>query len=113
MNTKIKLLKIKYPDRLPCTIHINKNAIEYFGKESKRMLIPKTSNTSLILVYLRKLLKNKKISSTIGFFIFIKNPHTNTNILPQQTQMIEDLYKQYKNKNDILDLLISMENTFG
>lgn len=73
-------------------------------EQVKRIIVNKTLTVAQLLIFIR----NKvKLKSEQAMFIIVNDA------MPVANQMIGEIYDQYKNKDDCLDLLCLGENCFG
>ena len=101
MSTTLgKKLRNKYPDRIPIIF----NCKEDIEISKKKIIVPENISLSQVISIIRKYVSLKKHEALI---IFINNT------LPQASSNILTLYNEHKNEDDILDIKISKENTFG
>ena len=99
LSARARELAIKYPDRVP--VHVR--AVN--GELQNKYLIPKDMVLSSFMVILRKKI-NVKAHEAI--FVYIKN------VLPPNTMMFGELYKQFHDDKDgMIHMTWSRENTFG
>ena len=106
MDNKInsKSLMISHPNHRPIII-IPKNETTLSIKK-KRFLVPMDDTIGLFQIKFRKLMK--KLNENEALFIFTEN-----NTLLSSGELISTVYEKNKNKDGMLYLYISLENTFG
>jgi len=100
----------KFPDRIPVIILTKNSKLEKMLKKNK-FLVPYNLSVSYLLVTIRKQIK---LDSSSALFMFCDN------ILLSGTQILNEIYTEYKYKNNIrpcddnfLYITIEEENTFG
>jgi GABA(A) receptor-associated protein len=100
----------KFPDRIPVIILTKNSKLEKMLKKNK-FLVPSDLTVSYLLVNIRKQIK---LDSFSALFMFCDNS------LLSGTQTLNEIYKNYKHKNNIgpsddnfLYITIEEENTFG
>lgn len=97
-------LKNRYPDRIPIIIDRKNDNIPYIIKN--KFLVP-SDITFSEFIYLIK--KKIKVDFSKSIFIFTYD----SNILPQSSLFMNDIYINCKNDDGFLYLTYSLENTFG
>jgi GABA(A) receptor-associated protein len=95
-----KLLK-KYPDKVPV---IFLHATNSPSIDKKKFLIPRDLTISQLMYIVRK-----KIDITPEKALFLNI----NNFIPNSNMLISEAYELYKEKNGILYVTYSIENTFG
>ena len=98
---KYEKLKIKYPDKIPIIIETTDKSIIL---NKKKFLV----NKDIKFINFIGMLRNY-ISINSGQSIFA---NVYGNLIPS-SDTINDVYLKYQEKNDILIINISLENTFG
>jgi len=93
-------LREKHPDRIPI-IFESKKDIQLL---KTKMLIPSDSTIAQVMTIVRKYIKIKKCDA---LFLFIDN------IIPTNTETVGSLYEKHKNEDNLLEIIISKESTFG
>ena len=100
----------KFPDRIPVIILTKNSKLEKMLKKNK-FLVPYNLTISCLMVNVRKQIK---LDSSSALFMFCDN------ILLSGTQMLDEIYRNYKNKHNLrpcddnfLYITIEEENTFG
>jgi GABA(A) receptor-associated protein len=100
----------KFPDRIPVIVITNNSKLEKMLKKNK-FLVPYDLSVSSLLANIRS---QMKLDPSKALFIFCDNT------LLSGSQMINEVYKNYKCKNNIgarndnfLYITIEEENTFG
>jgi GABA(A) receptor-associated protein len=95
-----KLLK-KYPDKVP-VIFLNSSNSPFIDK--RKFLIPRDIIISQLIYIVRKKIN---LSPEKAIFLNINN------FMPSSNMLISEAYELYKEKNGILYITYSSENTFG
>jgi GABA(A) receptor-associated protein len=95
-----KLLK-KYPEKVP-VIFLTTSNIQSIDK--RKFLIPRDIRISELMYVIRK-----KINITPEKALFLNI----NNVMPSSNMLLSEAYELYKEKNGILYLTYSTENTFG
>jgi len=93
-------LKEKYPTRIPIIFTCTKN-IEL---SKSKMLIPEESTIAQVMTVLRKYIT---INKSEALFLFINNK------IPSSAEILSSIYEENKNADDLLEITITKENTFG
>jgi GABA(A) receptor-associated protein len=100
----------KFPDRIPVIVITNNSKLEKMLRKNK-FLVPYDLSVSSLLANIRS---QMKLDPSKALFIFCDNT------LLSGSQMINEVYKNYKYKNNIgagrdnfLYITIEEENTFG
>ena len=93
-------LREKYPDRIPIIFEPKKD-IQLL---KTKMLIPSDSTIAQVMTIIRKYTEIRKCDA---LFLFIDN------IIPTNTETIGSLYEKHKNEDNVLEIVISKESTFG
>lgn len=96
---KVDRLIEKYPNRVPVMCYKNKST-----KCEQKFIVPKDLTSAQFLYIMRRRIK---IDSKVALFLFINGE------IPPSTSTFNDLYEQYSDKNGILHVTYSEENTFG
>jgi GABA(A) receptor-associated protein len=95
-----KLIK-KYPDKVPVIFLSASNTPSI---DKKKFLIPRDLLISQLMYIIRK-----KINLTPEKALFLNI----NNFMPSSNMLISEAYELYKEKNGILYVIYSTENTFG
>lgn len=93
-------LREKHPDRIPIIFEPKKD-IQLL---KTKMLIPSDSTIAQVMTIVRKYIEIKKCDA---LFLFIDN------IIPTNTETVGSLYEKHKNEDNVLEIVISKESTFG
>ena len=95
-------IRIKYPNRIPIIVEVfSKNDIKL---DKSKYLVPFDFVIAQLLCIIKKRIY---MTSEAALFIFINN------LVPPATTTIGTLYKEHKDKDGFMYLVISLENTFG
>tara|TARA_A100001015_G_C14671517_1_gene587062 strand:- start:116 stop:472 length:357 start_codon:yes stop_codon:yes gene_type:complete len=102
-STKIKE---KYPNRIPIIVEklLERNSTDIPVLDKKKYLVPMDITVGQFTYILRKRIK---LAPEQALFLFV-----NDNI-PPSSQLIQEIYNQYKDTDNFLYILYSGENTFG
>jgi len=95
-----KLLK-KYPEKVPVIFLTGANIPSI---DKRKFLIPRDLRISELMYVIRKKIN---ISPEKALFLNINN------VMPSSNMLVSEAYELYKEKNGILYLTYSTENTFG
>jgi hypothetical protein len=93
-------MKGKYPTRIPIILHEGKGILLI----KKKFLVPEEMTLGNLMIILRKYINLK---DTEAMFAIINNE------LPPISDSLSSLYNKHKNKEDVLDIHIRKESTFG
>lgn len=99
---KIEKMLKKYPDKVPVIFRPSKISDSEISKQ--KFLVPRDITISE-LIYIVK--KRISIPPEKAIFIYIDT------IMPNLNSIVSENYEKYKNKDDILYISYSIENTFG
>ena len=105
-KNKIDSLLKKYPDRIP--IITSSKSIK--DKCENKFVVPLTMTASEFIIIFRK---KVNLASTESIFLFIKDIKNNNDVIIQSSTTFESLYQQYKDSNNILNIVIEKEAVFG
>jgi GABA(A) receptor-associated protein len=94
---------IKYPDRIPIIVEINK-ASDEIKLDKYKYLVPYDLTIGQFLYVVRK---RVNIASEKALFIFFSNT------LPATSDTVGNIYKNKKDVDGFLYAIISLESTFG
>jgi GABA(A) receptor-associated protein len=94
----------KYTDRIPIICEKNPQSIDTPDIDKKKYLVPSDLTVGQFLFVVRK---RMKLSPEKAIFLFINN------IIPNSTELISQMYKQYKDEDGFLYIVYSGESTFG
>ena len=95
-------IRIKYSNRVPIIVEVfSKNDIKL---DKSKYLVPFDFVIAQLLCIIKKRIH---MTSEAALFIFINN------LVPPATTTIGTLYKEHKDKDGFMYLVISLENTFG
>ena len=93
----------KYPDRVP--IFVNKKEGSTVNDiERHKYLVPKDMTMGNFIYILRK---NIKLESNQALFVFINNR------MVCNTEIVGNIYEQYKSEDHFMYIIYSGESTFG
>lgn len=98
----INRLLAKYPDKIPIFVDVAKGSAIIIDKH--KYLVPRDYTVSQFMYMIRK---RTKLSHSSAIFIFCGK-----NMLCSQ-ELMRDVYDKYKNKDGLLNMIVSEENTFG
>jgi len=93
----------KYPDRIPIIVEKDKKS-KIKDIDKNKFLVPNDMTLGQFMYVIRKRIK---LDSTEALFFFVNN------ILCNNTQTLDEIYKTYKDKDGFLYILYTSENTFG
>jgi GABA(A) receptor-associated protein len=94
----------KYKDRIPVIIEVTPNNINELFIDKEKYLVPYNLTVGQFLYVIRKRIKLKPEKALFIFF---------NNYIPVSSSTMGDLYKMYKDKDNFVYAIISLENTFG
>jgi GABA(A) receptor-associated protein len=98
-------IKEKYPNRYPIIVETNSNTdIPQIDKH--KYLVPADLSMAAFLAIIRKRLE---VGSEKGLFVSITDKH----VLPCNTSLMSQIYKEYAEPCGYLYLTLSTETTFG
>ena len=93
----------RYPNRIPIIVEkVQFSKIKDIDKN--KFLVPNDMTLGQFMYVIRKRIK---LDSTEALFFFVNN------ILCNNTQKLDEIYKTYKDKDGFLYILYTSENTFG
>lgn len=95
-------IKKKYPDRIPIIVERANNKIEDIDK--KKYLVPKDLTMGQFMHVVRQRIK---LQSNIAIYLFINN------IIPTTSELVNNLYDNYKDDDGFLYISYHGESTFG
>ena len=96
-------IKEKYPDRVP--IFVNKKEGSTVNDiERHKYLVPKDMTMGNFIYILKK---NIKLESNQALFVFINNR------MVCNTEIVGNIYEQYKSEDHFMYIIYSGESTFG
>ena len=101
-STKIRN---KYPDRVPVIVERNPNSSNVPNIDKNKYLVPGELTVGQFLYVIRKRIK---LNAEQAIFIFV-----NGKILPSTSEIMSNLYKDYKTECGYLFINYSGESTFG
>ena len=104
-KTSITNIIEKYPERKPIFVYRSKYDKSLPIISKNKFLVPNKMTLSQFLVIIRKKIE---LSEKLSIFLFV-----NEKILPKYSETMEDIYDEYKNKDGMLIITYSGENTFG
>tara|TARA_B110000208_G_C11790832_1_gene437432 strand:+ start:36 stop:386 length:351 start_codon:yes stop_codon:yes gene_type:complete len=94
----------QYPNRIPVIIEKSKISCDIPNIDKIKYLVPK----DITYGYLYYIIRNRlKLSQDKAIFLFCNN------IIPNNSQLIETVYNNNKDKDGFLYITYSGENTFG
>ena len=93
----------KYPDRVPVIIQRGNKEIENIDR--KKFLVPKDLALSNLMYIIRKRLE---LSPEKSLYLFI-----NDTVMPASSNLVVNLYDDYKDKDGFLYIMYCGETTFG
>ena len=101
---KVHRMMAKHPDKVPVWIEKAKGE-RIDDLEKHKYLIDRDMNMGQVVCIIRERIK---IKPEQAIFIFLDG-----GILPPNTAMVGQIYKEYKSKYDMLWITYRSENTFG
>ena len=93
----------RYPDRIPIIVEKDKKS-KIRDIDKNKFLVPNDMTLGQFMYVVRKRIK---LDSTEALFFFVNN------VLCNNTQTLDEIYKTYKDKDGFLYILYTSENTFG
>ena len=97
-------IRQKYPDKIPIIVEkSDRSTIAEIDKQ--KYLIPKELTVGQFMYILRKSIK---LTAEQSMFLFINNTE-----IPPTSKKLEDIYKEYVDKDNFLYITYTGENTFG
>ena len=99
-----KRLNEKYVDRVPIIVEISDSNKDVMQLDKSKYLVPGDLTVSQFMYVIRK---RVKLSPETSIFIFFGNS------LAPCTELIKNIYHQYKDEDGFLYAIVSLENTFG
>lgn len=100
---KVKELKKKFPQRIPCVVLKNKQS-KLDNLKKNKFLVPEDITIGQFIFIIRK---NLTIKSSQALFLFC-----NKKIIPN-TLLMSQIFKEQKNKKNYLEFEYMEENVFG
>jgi len=100
---KIQNIKLKYPNRVPVIVNKSKNS-NAPDIDKNKYLVPTDLTLGQFIYVIRK---RMKLNPEQAIYVFCKD------ILPPTSMIMEELYNEYKNSSEFLELTYNIENTFG
>ena len=94
----------KYPNRIPVIVQICDNKSNIPDIDKKKYLVPNDLTMGQFLYVIRKRIK---LQPEQAIFIFINN------IMPSSSALISQIYKENKEEDLFLYVMITGENVFG
>lgn len=95
----------KYPDRIPIICEKDSRSLDIPDIDRKKYLVPTDLSIANFMYVIRKRIK---ISSEKSIYLFIDN-----HVMPATSQLIIELYSQYKSSDGFLYIKYAGESTFG
>ena len=96
---------LKYPDRKPIFVYRSKTDKVLPLITKNKFLVPNNMTLGQFLVIIRNKID---IDAKISIFLFVNDRN-----LPCYSNTIENIYDEFKNKDNMLVITYSGENTFG
>lgn len=98
-------IRSKYPDRIPIICEVYSKDRKEIDLDKNKYLVPADLSVGQFIYVIRKRVKLKPEKA-----VYI---HTENSVLPATSQIVGNLYKDNKNEDGFLYLIISTESTFG
>jgi GABA(A) receptor-associated protein len=102
-SSEAQRLLVKYKDRVPVIVEVGSHEKELV-LDRKKYLIPYNLTVGQFLYIIRKRIK---LDPEKALFVFFNNN------LPASTSTIGSVYKMYKDPDNFMYAVISLESTFG
>lgn len=104
----------KYRDKIPIICEVSASSQYMIELDKHKYLVPADMTVAQFLYVVRTRLRqnhgshNTKLTPDVGLFLF-----TESNTLPQTSQIMSQIYKENRNKDGFLYFTVSIESTFG
>ena len=97
-------IQSKYAERIPIIVETNPRSKDLPKLSKNKFLVPRSITFGQFMYIIRSRMKLKQEQA---LFIFVNN------ILPTNSQTVQEIYQQHKDEDGFLYCLITAENTFG
>ena len=105
LKESIKKIIEKYPDRVPVFVKRSSKDKLLPNIDNNKYIVPENITVSEFITIIRK---RVKLGEETSIFLFL-----NGNVIPNGSDLMVNLYKEYKNEDEMLIIEYCGENVFG